>query len=112
MKRKIVLTLAGLFCATALLSIGLVSATATSNQQAPISDEAAYKLAHDTDPHIPLTPAQEKALALKEQLVADFMSGKILGAEALARSQEIKAQIADIPPAISETKTAELVPGG
>ncbi len=102
MKRKIALVVGGLLCAAALFSIGLMSAAATSNQQTPISDEAAYKLAHDTDPHLPLTPAQETALELKDQLVSDVLSGKIDPTEARARSREIKAGIDRIAPASTE----------
>lgn len=84
-KRKIALAFAGLLCVAALVFAGLVSAGALNNEQPPISDEAAYKLAHDTDPHLPLTPEQQRVMALKDQIIADVAAGKITPAEAKAR---------------------------
>jgi hypothetical protein len=48
-----------------MLSAGVGSASA---------DDAAWKEANDTDPHVPLTAFQEQMLAQKEQAVADFFT--------------------------------------
>lgn len=38
------------------------------------AEEAAWKAAHDTDPHLPPTAEQEQMLALKQQAVATYFS--------------------------------------
>ena len=61
MRRR--LLLAGVFAASiAICAVGTGTARA---------DDAAWKAAHDTDPHIPLTPYQQQMRAQKIQAIAD-----------------------------------------
>ncbi len=56
---------------------------------AAITGDAAWKAAHDTDPHLPLTPYQLQMLAQKEQAVASYfsaVSGSPVTVEATATS--------------------------
>ncbi len=109
-KRKIALAFAGLLCVAALAFAGLTSTGAMGSEQPPISDEAAYKLAHDTDPHLPLTPEQEQVTALKDQILADAASGKITPAEAKARLLALKAELG--ASAATGTGSPKPVPAG
>jgi hypothetical protein len=68
-KRNVLVAIAAL--CSALLYAGTISAGA-----ATIGSVASYKAATDTDPHLPLTPYQQKMLASKEKAVADAFSGK------------------------------------
>jgi hypothetical protein len=113
-KRKLVLALAVLLCAAALLFAGLVSAQSVNagGGQVPISDDAAYKLAHDTDPHLPLTPEQQRVLEQKEQLARDFVAGKLTAAEVRSRSREMALKSREMAPTGTESGNAYLVPGG
>ena len=57
-----------------------------STQQASAND-AAFKAAIDTDPHLPLTAEQKRTLKVKEQRLAQFYSaaaGRVLTAEGVA----------------------------
>ena len=67
--KKVALVAALLLCV--LLPAGAISAGAET-----VSDEAAYKAATDTDPHLPLTSDQQKMLELKDQTAANALSGK------------------------------------
>jgi hypothetical protein len=68
--KRIAFVIAGVLCTALFLAMTMTaSATSTSN-------EAAYKAAIDTDPHLPLTPNQQKMLAQKKQAVANVLSGK------------------------------------
>ena len=104
--KKVALVAAGVLC------VLLFSAGAISAGPGKASSEAAYKAATDTDPHLPLTPVQQRALGLKKQLAADAVSGKITPAEARARSHEIALEINAMVVTGTETESSEPVPGG
>ena len=51
---------------------GTVASTAAQTQR-----DAAYKAAHDTDPHLPLTAEQERMLQVKDQQLADSFASSL-----------------------------------
>jgi hypothetical protein len=68
--KQVALVAAGILCAS-LAPTGVLTAGAET-----ASNEAAYKAATDTDPHIPLTAYQQQMLELKDQTIANALSGK------------------------------------
>ncbi len=68
--KQVALVAAGILCAS-LAPSGVLAAGAET-----VSNEAAYKAATDTDPHIPLTAYQQQMLELKDQTIANARSGK------------------------------------
>jgi hypothetical protein len=76
--KKVALVAALVLCV--LLPAGAISAGA-----AAVGDEAAYKAATDTDPHLPLTSNQQKMLELKNKAVATIHSGTASAATVSAR---------------------------
>lgn len=67
--KQVALVAAGILCAS-LAPTGVLTAGAET-----ASNEAAYKAATDTDPHIPLTTYQQQMLELKDQTIANALSG-------------------------------------
>jgi len=78
--KRITFVIAGILCAALFLAMTM-TASAT-----PTSSEAARKAATDTDPHLPLTPNQQKVLAQKNQAVANTLSETATAATAGAGS--------------------------
>ncbi len=78
--KRIAFVIAGIICAALFLAMTM-TATAT-----PPSNEAAYKAATDTDPHLPLSSDQQKMLTQKKKAVANAPSGKASIASADASS--------------------------
>lgn len=78
-KRK-VLAVAAALC-FALLCVGAISASAVpngdvaSNKATKVDKDAAYKAATDNDPHLPLTPFQQRMRAQKMQAATTVPSG-------------------------------------
>lgn len=68
--KKVALVAAGILCAS-LAPTGVLTAGAET-----ASNEAAYKAATDTDPHIPLTAYQQQLSKLKDQTIANALSGQ------------------------------------
>ena len=68
--KQVALVAAGILCAS-LAPTGVLPAGAET-----VSNEAAYKAATDTDPHIPLTAYQQQLLELKDQTISNALSGK------------------------------------
>lgn len=68
-------------------SAGPAAGVTVATEAASLKIDAAYKAAHDTDPHLPLTVEQKNALQVKERQLADAYSratGLTLTADAAA----------------------------
>src|SRR5947207_2431913 len=90
MRRR--LLLAGVFAASiAMCAVGMGTARA---------DDAAWKAAHDTDPHIPLTPYQQQMRAQKIQAIADRAAAS---GQPVAANPEAPAGAAVLPDGAATT---------
>ncbi|MGD0272813.1 MAG: C39 family peptidase [Gaiellaceae bacterium] len=83
--KRIAFVIAGVFCTALFLAVTMTASAA------PTSNDAAYKAATDTDPHLPLTPYQQQMLALKKQAVANVLSGTASAATVSASSSAAAA---------------------
>lgn len=95
--KQVALVAAGILCAS-LAPIGVLAAGAET-----VSNEAAYKAATDTDPHIPLTAYQQQMLELKDQAIANALSGK---ASATTTKANLKAAGVTSASALAAATTA------
>jgi len=69
LSKRIAFVIAGVFCTAVFLAMTMTASAA------PTGSDAAYKAATDTDPHLPLSPNQQKVLAQKQQAVTNVLSG-------------------------------------
>ena len=106
-----ILAIAGLVVLVSAAS-SAAAASSTAAVTAAIARDAAYKAATDTDPHLPLTPWEQRILLAKQEAVAAYFSaatGRAITAGAITNADlsALAAVSPDSSASVAENQTAQ-----